>query len=126
MNGCESVLDCVMHLQSFNGTWRIVYWTSVMNFHSHISTIFYFILTIFKAHTNHLQRVFNILTEHEIKVNAKKCKLFQKKINYLGRTITDKGYGIHKNNTDLSQICHRFGPYNIFQTLVNFEESSDC
>ena len=69
----------------------------------------------FKAHTNHLQRVFNILTEHGIKVNAKKCKLFQKKINYLGRTITGKGYEIHKNNTDLSQIRHRFGPYNIFK-----------
>ena len=32
----------------------------------------------FKAHINHLQRVFNILREHGIKVNAKKCKLFQK------------------------------------------------
>ena len=45
-----------------------------------------------KAHINHLRRVLNILREHGIKVNARKCKLFQKQINYLGRTITDKGY----------------------------------
>ena len=45
-----------------------------------------------KAHINHLRRVLNILREHGIRVNARKCKLFQKQINYLGRTITDKGY----------------------------------
>ena len=62
----------------------------------------------FRAHINHLRRVFNVLREHGIKVNAKKCKLFQKQINYLGRTITDKGYGIDKNNinavTDLAHM----------------------
>ena len=62
----------------------------------------------FKAHIDHLQRVFNILREYGIKVNAKKCQLFQKQINYLGRSITDKGYGIDKKNikavTDLALI----------------------
>ena len=62
----------------------------------------------FQAHINHLRRVFNILREHGTKVNAKKCKLFQKQINYLSRTITEKGYGIDKNNikavTDLTHI----------------------
>ena len=29
-----------------------------------------------------------------IKVKAKKCKLFQRQINYLGRTITENVYGI--------------------------------
>ena len=48
MNGSESLLDCVMHLQNFNGTWRTVYWTSVMNLHSHTSAMFQFILTILK------------------------------------------------------------------------------
>ena len=42
----------------------------------------------------HLRKVFQILRENGIKVKPKKCKLFPKKINYLGRTITEKGYGI--------------------------------
>ena len=42
----------------------------------------------------HLLKVFQILRENVIKVKAKKCKLFPKKINYLRRTITEKGYGI--------------------------------
>ena len=42
----------------------------------------------------HLLKVFQILRENGIKVKAKECKLFPKKINYLGRTITEKGYGI--------------------------------
>ena len=37
---------------------------------------------------------FNILRENGAKVKARKCKLFQKQINYLGRTISGKGYGI--------------------------------
>ena len=60
----------------------------------------------FTSHISHLRKVFSILREHGIKVKAKKCRLFQKQINYLGRTISDKGYGIDKNNikavTDLA------------------------
>ena len=32
------------------------------------------------------------------KSKQKKCKFFQKQINYLGRTITEKGYGIDISN----------------------------
>ena len=52
----------------------------------------------FDSHVDHLRKVFQILRENGIKVKAKKCKLFQKQINYLGRTITDKGYGIDTSN----------------------------
>ena len=48
----------------------------------------------FDSHVDHLRKVFQIVRENGIKVKAKKCKLFQKQINYLGRTITEKGYGI--------------------------------
>ena len=52
----------------------------------------------FDSHVDHLRKVFQIVRENGIKVKAKKCKLFQKQINYLGRTITEKGYGIDTSN----------------------------
>ena len=60
------------------------------------------------------RKVFQISRENGSKVKAKKCKLFQKQINYLGRTITEKEYGIDASNikavTDLvtnvpSNVC---------------------
>ena len=52
----------------------------------------------FDSHVDPLRKLFQIVTENSIKVKAKKCKLFQKQINYLGRTITEKGYGIDTSN----------------------------
>ena len=43
----------------------------------------------FDSHADQLRKVFQILRENGIEVNAKKCKLFQRKINYLGCIITD-------------------------------------
>ena len=48
----------------------------------------------FNSHVDHLRKVFQILRENDILVKEIKFKLFQKQINFLGRTITDKGYGI--------------------------------
>ena len=42
--------------------------------------------------------MFQISRENGIKVKAKKCKLFQKQINYLGCAITDKGYRVATSN----------------------------
>ena len=52
----------------------------------------------FDSHVDHLHKMFQILKENSIKVKVKKCKLFQKQINYLGRTITEKGYEIDTSN----------------------------
>ena len=41
---------------------------------------------------------FQILRENSSKFKAKKCILFKKQINYLGRAILDKGYGIDTSN----------------------------
>ena len=52
----------------------------------------------FDSHVDHLRKEFQILKENSTKVKVKKCKLFQKQINYLGRTITEKGYEIDTSN----------------------------
>ena len=52
----------------------------------------------FDSYVDHLLKVLQILRENGIKVKAKNCKLFQKQINYLSRTITDKGYAIDATN----------------------------
>ena len=52
----------------------------------------------FDSYVDHLLKLFQILRENGIKVKAKNCKLFQKQINYLSRTITDKGYATDATN----------------------------
>ena len=58
----------------------------------------------FDSHVDHLRKVFQILRENDIKVKAKKCKLFQKQINCLGCTVTEKEYGI---DTSSNRSCHQ-------------------
>ena len=69
----------------------------------------------FDSHVNHLRKVFQILRENGIKVKAEKCKLFQKQINYLGCTITDKGYGIDTTNIKAETNFVTNAPSNIGQ-----------
>ena len=53
----------------------------------------------FDLRVDHLLYVkYQILRENSSKVNAKKCILFKKQINYLGRAILDKWYGIDTSN----------------------------
>ena len=42
--------------------------------------------------------VFRRLKERGIKINPAKCKFFQKKVNFLGRVITEDGYQIDSKN----------------------------
>ena len=58
----------------------------------------------FDSHVDHSRKVFQILRENDFKVKAKKCKLFQKQINCLGRTVTEKEYGI---DTSSNRSCHQ-------------------
>ena len=55
----------------------------------------------FDSHVDHSRKVFQILRENDFKVKAKKCKLFQKQINCLGCTVTEKEYGKIHLVTDL-------------------------
>ena len=69
----------------------------------------------FDSHVDHLRKVFQILKENGIKVRAKKCKLFQKQISFLGRTITDKGYVIDTANIKTVADPFTIVPSNIGQ-----------
>ena len=72
-------------------------------------------LNDFDSHVDHLRKVFQILKENGIKVRAKKCKLFQKQISFLGRTITDKGYVIDTANIKTVADPFTIVPSNIGQ-----------
>ena len=43
------------------------------------------------AHLFHLQKVFQILREHQLFANAKKCIFTQSRIEYLGHIISEEG-----------------------------------
>ena len=58
----------------------------------------------FGSHVDHSRKVFQILRENGIKVKANKGKLFQKQIICLGRTVTEKEYGI---DTSSNRSCHQ-------------------
>ena len=52
----------------------------------------------FGDHLNHLKKVFQRLWEKGVKINASKCKLFQREGSYLGRGISSDEYQIDQVN----------------------------
>ena len=67
-------------------------------------------------------KVFQILREKSIKVKAKKCKSFQNQINFLGRIIADKGYGIDTASIKAMAALFTIVPSNIGQLRKVFQE----
>ena len=51
----------------------------------------------FISHLRHILRVFKILRQHNLKLNATKCKWFQKHIKLLGYMIRQNHVGSRKN-----------------------------
>lgn len=45
----------------------------------------------FDSHVQHLEEVFQRLEEHGLKLQPKKCSLFQRKVTYLGHVISEEG-----------------------------------
>ena len=46
----------------------------------------------FQDHIKHLRKVFQCLREHGVKLKPKKCKLFRREVNFLGREVSAEGY----------------------------------
>ena len=53
----------------------------------------------FDEHVENLRTVLRRLHSHGIKLKAKKCKLFQREVNYLGRVVSADGYRVDPSNT---------------------------
>ena len=53
----------------------------------------------FDEHVENLRTVLRRLRSHGIKLKAKKCKLFQREVNYLGRVVSADGYRVDPSNT---------------------------
>lgn len=45
----------------------------------------------FSSHVRHLEEVFQRLHQHGLKLQPKKCRLFQREVTYLGHVISEKG-----------------------------------
>ena len=54
----------------------------------------------FEDHVQHLQRVFERLRDHGVKLNPKKCELFKHEVKYLGRIVTPAGYHMDPGNSE--------------------------
>ena len=52
----------------------------------------------FDEHVENVQTVLRRLRSHGIKLKAKKCKLFKKEVNYLGRIVSADGYRVDPSN----------------------------
>lgn len=53
----------------------------------------------FDSHLSHLEQVFQRLHEHGLKLQPRKCKLFQQQVFYLGHVISNQGVAINPQKT---------------------------
>ena len=53
----------------------------------------------FDEHVENVRTVLRRLRSHGIKLKAKKCRLFEKEVNYLGRIVSADGYRVDSSNT---------------------------
>ena len=52
----------------------------------------------FEEHIENVRTVLRRLREHGIKLKARKCKMFKKEVNYLGRIVSADGYKVDSSN----------------------------
>ena len=57
----------------------------------------------FTEHVAHLQKVFQRLKRHGVKLKAKKCNLFKNEVSFLGRVILSNGYRMDSKATEAVQ-----------------------
>ena len=46
----------------------------------------------FEEHTKHIQQLLSILSKYNFQLNPPKCKLFQRKIEYLSHVVSENGF----------------------------------
>lgn len=56
--------------------------------------------TDFNSHVKHLEEVFQRLEHHSLKLQPKKCSLFQRKVTYLGHVISEEGVATDPSKTE--------------------------
>ena len=54
----------------------------------------------FDEHLENIQTVLRRLLEQGIKLKARKCKMFKRAVNYLGRIVSADGYRVHPSNVN--------------------------
>ena len=54
----------------------------------------------FEEHVEHVQLVLQKLQQHGVKLKPGKCKLFKRQVSFLGRIVSEQGYGIDPKATE--------------------------
>ena len=54
----------------------------------------------FDEHLEHLRTVFKRLRESGIKLKPRKCKMFRKQVQFLGRVVSEQGYTLDPNSIE--------------------------
>ena len=64
----------------------------------------------FNSHLKHLQLTIQSLRKYGLKIKAKKCQLFRRQVQYLGRIVAADGYRLNSNNIKAAKDLVRQKP----------------
>ena len=67
----------------------------------------------FEGHVNNLRKVFQRLKEHGVKLKPRKCKMFKKEVNFLGRIVSAEGYRLDPTSTKPILELQKCTPVNV-------------
>ena len=84
---------------NFNASWNTAYGLRDDVCIPYIDDIIVFSQT-FEDHVDHIRRVLRRLREHGVKLKPKKCRLFEREVNFLGQIVSATGYRLDHSSVE--------------------------